>query len=146
MIIGVGNEINNTKVGDIIMTMQARLSTDACGNITVHMEGGLDFDNQIPFRTELSTMIKSSPASQITLDLSGLDFVGSSGIGHFVETLKILNTKKANIKLSNVKTEFIRVFKLYDLDAFELMHQAFDDDETENLNTKFGNRKRTFQH
>lgn len=77
--------------------------------------------------------------------MHSLDFVGSSGIGIFVETLHILNKNKAQIKLSNVKTEFLKVFKLYNFDAFKLMEQEFDNDETENLNQKFGNRKQTYQ-
>ena len=86
-----------------------------------------------------------NPLSTITIDLHNLDFVGSSGIGHFVETLKILQKKKSDIKLSNVKTEFLKVFKLYDLDALDTLIQEFDNDDTEDLNAKFGNKRKTFE-
>ncbi len=128
------------------MTMRARVRTDALGNITIHMEGGLDFENGLPLRKELETLSAQNPTSTITLDLHSLDFVGSSGIGHFVETLQALNAKKPQIKLSNVKTEFLRVFKIYDKDIMQLMHDSFDDDETENLSQRFANRKQTFQN
>lgn len=127
------------------MAMKAHIHTDSQGNITVHMNGGLDYENSLPLRLELQELTKKNPTSTITLDMNSLDFVGSSGIGIFVETLHILNKNKAQIKLSNVKTEFLKVFKLYNFDAFQLMEKEFDTDETENLNQKFGNRKQTYQ-
>lgn len=128
------------------MAMKAQIRTDANGNITVHMNGGLDYENSLPLRNELNELTSKNPTATITLDMYGLDFVGSSGIGYFVETLQILNKNKTQIKLSNVKNEFIRVFKLYNFDAFNLMEMEFDTDETENLNQKFGNRKSTYQN
>jgi anti-sigma B factor antagonist len=128
------------------MGIKAQVRTDSNGNITVHMAGGLDYENSLPLRTELQELSKNNPASKITLDMHALDFVGSSGIGIFVETLQILNNNKSQIKLSNVKTEFIKVFKLYNFDAFKLMELDFESDETENLNQKYGNRKSTYQN
>lgn len=127
------------------MAMKAHIHTDSQGNITVRMNGGLDYENSLPLRLELQELTKKNPTSTITLDMNSLDFVGSSGIGIFVETLHILNKNRAQIKLSNVKTEFLKVFKLYNFDAFQLMEKEFDTDETENLNQKFGNRKQTYQ-
>lgn len=128
------------------MAMKAQIRTDSQGNITVHMNGGLDYENSLPLRLELQTLTQENPASTITLDMHSLDFVGSSGIGLFVETLQILNKKKSQIKLSNVKIEFLKVFKLYNFDAFKLIEAEFDTEETETLNQKFGNRKNTYQN
>ena len=128
------------------MSMKARVRTDASGNITIHIEGGLNYENSIPFRKELEALTEENPMSQITLDLDSLDFVGSSGIGLFVETLKTINQKKDQIRLCNVKSEFLKVFKLYDLDAMEVMIQEFENDDTEMLNQHFGNRRNTFQN
>ncbi len=127
------------------MAMKAQIHTDSQGNIIVHMSGGLDYENSIPLRQELQELSQKNPTCTITLDMHALDFVGSSGIGIFVETLHILNRNRDQIKLSNVKTEFLKVFKLYNFDAFKLMEEQFDTDETENLNQKFGNRKQTYQ-
>lgn len=128
------------------MSLKAQIRTDSIGNITVHMEGGLDFENSMPFRRELQGLIQENPLSTITLDMNGLDFVGSSGIGVFVETIKILNDKKKQIKISNVKTEFLKVFKLFEFDAMEAMIMDFDNDDTEDLNIRYGNRRKTFQN
>jgi len=128
------------------MTMKARVRTDALGNITIHMEGGLDFDNCIPLRKELKDMIQQNPSSRITLDLHSLEFVGSSGIGHFVETINSLNENREKVLLSNVKTEFLKVFQLYNMDAMDALITDFDDDETLELSSRFANRKNTFQN
>lgn len=126
--------------------MRAHVSTDATGNIVVHMKGDLDYDNNIPLRNELETLMRRHPNSRITIDMDGMDFVGASGIGIFAETIRILNKKKDQIRLCNVKTEFVRVFKLYNFDALESLIMQFDNDDTENLNQAIGNRKKTFQH
>ncbi len=110
------------------------------------MKGGLNFENTEPLKKELTSMLLDNPAQNITLDMYGLDFVGSSGINYFVDTIKLLNTNKSRIKLKNVKTEFLRVFKLYDFDVFGLIEDQFEDDETQELNQKFGNRTKTFQN
>ena len=78
-----------------------------------------------------------------------MDFVGSSGICHFVETVKIVNKKwNHKLSLSNVRGEFVKVFKLYDLNEEDIFIDTFEmnTDDTENLNTIFGNRRRTFQN
>lgn len=128
------------------MAMKAQIRTDASGNITVHMNGSLDYENSLPLRKELQDLHTNNPTSEITIDMHALDFVGSSGIGFFVETLQILNENKSRIKLSNVKTEFLKVFKLYQFDAYQLLVDEFENDETENLNKKFGNRKSTYSN
>ena len=128
------------------MTMKARIQTDATGNITVHMEGGLDYDTTVPLRRELESLLKDNPSSQITLNLNKLDFVGSSGIGHFVETIESLNNRRDQIRLSGVSSEFMKVFKLYNFEALEAIIHEFDNDETDTLNTRFGNRRNTFQN
>jgi anti-sigma B factor antagonist len=130
--------------------MKANVLRDALGNITVQMSGDLDYENSMPLRRELHELSIDNPHSKITVDLGGVDFVGSSGICHFVETITILNKKKienTKISLSNVSGDFKKVFKLYTIEEAEIIWDEFDmdSDETESMNTQFGNRKRTFQ-
>jgi len=128
------------------MTMKARVSTDALGNITVHMEGDLDFENNSPLQQELESLTKDNPSSTVTIDMHGLEFVGSSGIGMFVDTIRSINKRREQIKVSNVKTEFLRVFKLYDMDFLEIIEDQFDNDETMNLSQRFAGKRRTFEN
>jgi anti-sigma B factor antagonist len=130
------------------MSMKANVLRDANGNIIVHMQGDLNYDHSYPLRNELQQIANSNPNAKITIDLGGIDFVGSSGICHFVETLKIMKDKQSNINISNVKPEFLKIFKLYSLNEADFVAEImnFDTDETENLNTKFGNRDNTFEN
>ena len=128
------------------MSLKAHVRTDSMGNITVHMEGGLDFENNGSIRNELIQLSADNPQSVITIDMFRVDFVGSSGISHFVDTLRILNQRKSEIKLSNVKTEFLRVFKLFQFDAYSLLVDQFENDNTDDLSQRFAARRRTFEN
>ncbi|MBT3585606.1 MAG: STAS domain-containing protein [Halobacteriovoraceae bacterium] len=128
------------------MAMKAQLRTDAIGNITIHMEGGLNFENSGSFRKELEDLTITNPTSVITLDMNRLEFVGSSGIGFFVDTIKALNAKRDQLRISNVKSEFLKVFKLYDLNLMDVLIDEFESDDTHDMSQRFGNRKMTFQN
>lgn len=131
------------------MSMKANILRDAMGNITVQMEGDLGYEHSIPFQEQLKDIVQDNPHAKITVDLGGLDFVGSSGICHFVETVEALSKVNQNrIGLSNVSGEFKKVFRLFNFNEAEIIWDEFgmDDDSTTNLNTSFGNRKRTFEN
>ncbi len=130
------------------MSMKANVLRDAQGNIIIQMEGDLNYEQSIPLRQELASLVTKNPHADISLDLSGIDFVGSSGICHFVETLKIIQTENnKTLKLTNVQGEFVRVFRLYSLNEVDFLTEQFnfDNDETENLG-QFANRTRTFEN
>lgn len=127
------------------MSIKANINTDSHGNIIVHMSGGFEYDTSCPLRQELVVLAEKNPKSTLTLDLHHVDFVGSSGIGQFVETLNYLLDNKLDIKLINVKPEFQRVFKLYQLDKLEEMLSDFEVDKTEDLGL-WGGRRRTFEN
>ena len=133
------------------MSMKANILRDAMGNITVQMQGDLDYEHSAPLREELNELAAKNPHAKITVDLGGIDFVGSSGICHFVETVQSINVKKDDynkMSLSNVSQEFRKIFRLYKIDESELIWDNFDfdNDETEGLQSKFGGRKRTFEN
>lgn len=133
------------------MSLKANILRDARGNITVHMEGDLNYDQSMPIREQITHIVRTNPKAQVTIDLGGVDFVGSSGICHFVETIQILNREKADyakIKVSNVTKEFKKVFRLYTIEEADLFWDEFDmeSDETSEMSTAFGARKRTFEN
>lgn len=128
------------------MGLNANIHTDSMGNILVLMKGGLDYENTHHLEIELKSLVTNHPTSTITIDLNQVEFVGSSGIGLFVDIIQAINEKKDQIRLTNVKTEFLKVFKLYAEDAMEALMLSFDDDETEFLSQSFANRRKTFQN
>ncbi len=101
--------------------MKARTRTDAYGNITIYMEGGLDYQNNLFLKDRLEKIASENPFATIILDLYRLDFVGSSGIGLFVETIKNINKERNQIRVSNAKNEFVKVFKLFGLNMDDIL-------------------------
>lgn len=128
------------------MSMKGRVRTDAMGNITIHMEGGLDYQNSIPLQEELRMISDRNPSAQIVLDMFSLDFVGSSGIKFFVEMIRELNFDNDQIRITNVKNEFSRVFQLYDSKFSELIVDEFESDETFGMAQRFSGRKYTYEN
>lgn len=131
------------------MSMKANILRDANGNIIVHMQGDLNYDVCAPLRTELQTIARDNPNAQISIDLGAIDFVGSSGICHFVETVKYLKEgRKSTVNLTNVKPEFLKIFKLLSINEADYVADLmnFDEDETESMNQRFGNRAQTFEN
>ncbi|MDH4468798.1 MAG: STAS domain-containing protein [Bacteriovoracaceae bacterium] len=130
------------------MSMKANVMRDSWGNIVVNIEGHINYDNTISLRQELISLSKNHPTSKLKIDLSGMNFVGSSGLGHFVETLKLLQERNVHqLSLANVSEDFGRIFKLYGFEAEGILIDQFDQDQTpgQDLNKKFGNRKFTFE-
>jgi anti-sigma B factor antagonist len=128
--------------------MKANVMRDSWGNIVVNIEGHINYDNTITLRHELINLSKDHPTSKLKIDLAGMNFVGSSGLGHFVETLRLLNEGNAHqLLLANVSDDFGRIFKLYGFEAEGLLIDQFDQDATPSadLNSKFGKRKFTFE-
>jgi anti-sigma B factor antagonist len=127
------------------MSLKANIYTDSNGDILVHMSGGLDYETTAPIDLELKELARTNPRCTIILDLHHVDFVGSSGIGQFVETLNFLGSKTQKLKLINVKPEFQKVFKLYQLKNLEQLLNQFETDETEDL-AQWSARPRTFEN
>ncbi len=131
------------------MSMKATLLRDSLGNIIVQMEGGFDYASCEPLRKQLTEITTDHPEAKLQIDMSGVSFVGSSGINHFVDTLKLLHkSSQEPITLSNVDEDFKRVFELYGLTNAMVVINNFtlEINETEGMNQAFGNRKNTFQN
>jgi len=117
------------------MSLQARVRTDSLGNLTVHVEGDIDFENSGPLRDEIFILTKENPVSAITFDLTRLEFVGSSGIGHFVEMVQLLINSRRQVQFANVRSEFQKVFKLYNFDVTSFMVSAPECEATSDAKT-----------
>jgi anti-sigma B factor antagonist len=103
--------------------MQAKIRKN--GDITVvELKGKLDFETAEPFRETCQDILSNS---KVVFNLDGLNFVGSSGIGAFVNTLREFSkSSPVPPKFCNVKSEFRKVFRATDDQAF----QIFDDEKS----------------
>jgi anti-sigma B factor antagonist len=102
--------------------MQAKIRKD--GDVTVvELQGRLDFETAEPFRETCQDLLLNN---KVVFNLADLNFVGSSGIGAFVNTLK--DFAKANPvppRFCNVKSEFMKIFT----SGGDISLHIFDDEE-----------------
>lgn len=74
----------------------------------------LDAKIAVSFKEEMTRLINDGN-NKIVLDLSGVDFVDSSGLGAIVTCLKILG-RKGDLVISGVKNDVMTMFVLTRMD------------------------------
>ncbi len=132
------------------MSVKANILRNAHGDIIVQMEGDLNFDHSIPLRREIQDIVHKNPSANVTFDLGGVDFIGSSGLVHFAETIKLVREQKVKhsgkVHVSNVSSEFRKLFRIFTLE--EILEEEFDmnTDNTSDLSAQYANRRRTFEN
>lgn len=95
--------------------------------VIITIQGNLDYENQEPLKRDLDKLATQA-ATKVIFNFEQLEFVGSSGITHFIQTLsdfqsRITRDQVAKPIFCGVKSEFRRLMKVIDQDnAFE-----FDD-------------------
>ena len=109
--------------------MKTRMKKEG-DTLIVNMDGRLDFETSEPLKQDLEKIKRQSQSdsvAQIVFNLENLEFVGSSGISSFVQTMREFNDNAASKpRYCNVKSEFKRVIKAFEgEDAFEF----FDTEE-----------------
>lgn len=98
--------------------------------IVVSVDGKLDYETQDSFKENLKRIAKDvSPApnktdttpTQVIFNMQKLEFVGSSGISQFIQTLKDFgNRTDQKARIVHASSEFKKVMKAFDEeDVFE---------------------------
>lgn len=106
--------------------------------IVVEFNGKLNFEIREPLKNDLSKIIDEnrtdSTPKKIIFNLEKLDFVGSSGISNFIQTLREFNhSLEVKPKYCHVKSEFQKIIKSFDdeqefnfYDSEETAKRSFD--------------------
>ena len=88
--------------------------------IVVTVDGKLDYETQDSFKANLKKMASAknntdSTPTKVIFDMEKLEFVGSSGITQFIETLKEFgeNTDK-KARILKASSEFKKVMRAFD--------------------------------
>lgn len=93
--------------------------------IVVSLDGRLDFETFVPLREDLTKLMdesqQDSVPKKIIFNFEKLEFVGSSGISSFVQTLRDFNANSlTKPRYCHVKSEFKKIIKAFDEnDLFE---------------------------
>jgi anti-sigma B factor antagonist len=81
--------------------------------VTIPVEE-LDAGNTPEFKREMTAVLDTY--TKIVLDLTGLQFTDSSGLGAFLSCLKKLNAKGGELKLCGVEKQVRAIFELVRMD------------------------------
>ncbi|MCG6145269.1 STAS domain-containing protein [Leptospira bandrabouensis] len=100
------------------------LKLNATGKIkTIEIAGKFDIESTEEFESIFAKIIEPNP-SIVSIDMSRLDYIDSSGIGSLIKSLNSLKNKKGKLILVGMKPMIMNVFKLAKLDMFfEIMNE-----------------------
>lgn len=104
--------------------MELKLNTT--GKIkTIEIAGKFDIESTEEFESIFAKLIEPNP-SVVSIDMSRLDYIDSSGIGSLIKSLNSLKNKKGKLILVGMKPMIQNVFKLAKLDMFFEIMNATD--------------------
>ena len=89
--------------------------------IAIHEES-LDASNVRDFRDSMQKMMHDQ--TKVVLDMSGLKFVDSSGLGALISCLRDVNSRKGDFRLSTMSRSVLALFELM------RMHRVFSIHDT----------------
>ncbi|MCW7470415.1 STAS domain-containing protein [Leptospira kanakyensis] len=96
--------------------MELKLNTT--GKIkTIEIAGKFDIESTEEFESIFAKLIEPNP-SVVSIEMSRLDYIDSSGIGSLIKSLNSLKNKKGKLILVGMKPMIQNVFKLAKLDMF----------------------------
>jgi anti-anti-sigma factor len=72
--------------------------------------GRIDIDSSPVLRAALLKMLQAAPL-EVTIDLSGVSHIDSSGVATLIEALKIARSNDAELKLQGLQGRLLRLFQ-----------------------------------
>jgi anti-sigma B factor antagonist len=92
--------------------MDANTSGAAIVPVTVPVSGDIDIATVPELRRRIRAEIDANPGADICLDLSGLTFIDSTGLGVLVGSLKHARLQGGDVWLAEMPPTILNVFKV----------------------------------
>ncbi|MCK8827079.1 STAS domain-containing protein [Natroniella acetigena] len=80
-------------------------------NLFIELEGEFDLHTADYFSTEISNQL-TTEIDNLILDLDGIEFIDSSGLGAILGVYKKINQKGGNIGAINITPQVERIFEV----------------------------------
>lgn len=90
------------------------------------LTGDVDLASAPALRQQLSDLTETSPAF-LVVDLSGLEFIDSTGLGVLVGTLRRLRATGGDVRLAAARAGIARVFSVTGLDRVFSLYPTVED-------------------
>jgi anti-sigma B factor antagonist len=100
--------------------------SEIAGWTVVSVYGELDVATSPALRERLLALV-SEGSTRLVLDLEGVDFLDSTGLGTIVSTLKRARTHGGDLRLVSTEARIRRLFEITALDKAVPLHASVDD-------------------
>ena len=80
--------------------------------LTVRLSGELDHRAAAQIRSELDGLIAKSGVRRLVFDLSGLEFMDSSGIGLIIGRYKLMSSRAGTVAVTGPDKHIDRIFEM----------------------------------
>ena len=89
--------------------------------LTVRLADELDHSATVQLRSELDELLRDGSIRRLVLDLRGLSFMDSSGIGLIIGRYKLLSRRGGSVAVMNTDRRMDRIFEMSGL--YELVER-----------------------
>jgi anti-sigma B factor antagonist len=100
--------------------------SDRDGWAVLSVQGEVDVYTAPRFRERLIELV-SQGKHRIVVDLEGVDFLDSTGLGTIVSVLKRARTRGGDLRLVSTQARIHRLFEITGLDKAVLLRASLDD-------------------
>lgn len=97
------------------------------GKIIVYLEGRLDVSVSNEVEEGLTDLIENQGKVNIILNMSGVDYMSSSGFRACISTLRKLNAKEGKLKISHIRPAVKRIFDVIELTSLFDIYETDED-------------------
>ncbi len=111
------------------MTLNIRIKQTRPGIVTCSPTGTLNSDTA-PLLDKEITRLLAEPIKTLVLDMAGVEFISSAGVGTVAKTKTALNRQGADLAMINLRPQIKKVFEIIRLlpsfNVFESMQELDD--------------------
>ena len=93
---------------------------------TMHLEGTCDLASAPKLRATLLTELRPPNALHVVVDVSGLEFIDSTGLGLLLGALRRLREAGGSLKIAGAQGGVLRVLEITDLDKVFPLYPDLD--------------------
>ena len=93
------------------MSLRTRVTNRDKGNFIISLEGSLDNDTYNDFKKVVEATLKN-PVTVLVLDLSGLEYISTLGVGALLKTKQSVEETEGNFSIINVQPQVQKIFNL----------------------------------
>ena len=81
------------------------------GIVTLFLTGTIDSDTAPELDQEITGLL-AQPLKTLVLDMEGVDFLSSAGVGTIAKTKTVLSRQEANLAMINLRPQIKKVFEI----------------------------------